>query len=351
MKLLCKHSKYIRVCVFVVLFILLLNSSSKLVATKGEFNEHAQYEYETVYEFYKEIPNTLDAVYLGASHVYMYWLAPIAWKQTGITVYPLSTSSQPMSAVPFLIEEARKTQPQALIIANVNQLVMSGATSGVVHNIADFFPLSMTKINMVQYLYNVGDGRDAYSIMEFFFPLLRFHTRWKGLTWKDFHFEETLGLKGVRIFDDFLSGKNDMTSNFMIVDKKEPLAEYGSKVLNDILNYCDREKVNILFVIVPQFTEEESRTAQYNTAKDYIESRGYPVLDMMDHFDEIGLDLSQDYVGEDGKHTNLHGAIKVTEFLSQYLLDHYDFPEKTGGGGTRAGTRLTTSIKRSSHRI
>ena len=75
---------------------------------KGNNDEHEQYQHQLIQGFYEEPPGTLDAVYLGASHVYTFWQAPIGWHQRGIAVFPFSSASQPITAVPYLIEEVKK---------------------------------------------------------------------------------------------------------------------------------------------------------------------------------------------------------------------------------------------------
>ena len=63
-----------------------------------------------------------------------------------------------------------------------------------------------------------------------------------------------------------------------------------------------------------------------NRDMELIRQRGYDVLDMMGSIEELGLDLRQDFYNS--SHTNIHGAIKVTEYLAAWLAERYGFSDK-----------------------
>ena len=99
--------KIVKTAVFTLILIILFHVFTNILINKGTFDKGNQYQLR-MKEFYDEVPGTLDAVYIGASHVYTYWQAPIAWNKDGIAVFPFSSGSQPVTAIPFLIEEVKK---------------------------------------------------------------------------------------------------------------------------------------------------------------------------------------------------------------------------------------------------
>ena len=236
-------------------------------------------QHEMIPDFYRERPGSLDAVWIGASSVYNFYQAPIGWGQSGIAIYPYSSGSQPFAALQFLIEEVRKTQPQALIIADLNRVDGRGVSSAVVHYFADWMPFSKTKLDMIDYLYNNGEGAESGSSLEYFFPIIRYHTRWDQLMWQDLHYTETGGMKGAKKFDQFLKQTADVSKNDKAVTSPAELTEYEFKILKDVLDYCDQNNVHILFVIVPQYVNEY-RDAKFLWAQKYVIDRGYPVLNL-----------------------------------------------------------------------
>ena len=319
--------KGIKLLVFSFIFILTFSVVCCVFSDKDiNWNQH-----EKISDFYRETPGSLDAVWIGASHVYCSYQAPVGWGQSGIAIYPYSSGSQPIGAVPFLIEEVKKTQPQALIIVNLNEIVENGVANLATHFLADWMPLSLTKIEMIRYLYDNNDGADMNTPLEYIFPIIRFHSRWNRLTWQDLHYTETGGMKGAVRFNPFLATATDVSENDRTATTPMALTEIKSKILKDILDYCDENEVNILFVVVPQYTEDESRDAKYLSAQEYITARGYPVLNVKESMRrgvKLKLDLTQDYL--DQLHTNIHGSIKMSDFVCQYLAENYGFTDKRG---------------------
>ena len=66
MKVICKCVKSV---LFALILIIGIHISTQVLISKGVMNKEDQYQ-TRMKEFYEEIPGTLDAVYLGASHVY-----------------------------------------------------------------------------------------------------------------------------------------------------------------------------------------------------------------------------------------------------------------------------------------
>ena len=274
-----------------------------------------------VSDFYKEPNNTLDAVFLGSSGTYNFWNAPYAWNKYGLAVYPFSTGTQPFEATEFLIREARKTQPNALYIVQIRNLSLSDEAF---HRVADVMPLSLNKIQMVQ---TVGDYLeiDLKEKIEYLFPLIGYHSRWNELEERDFF---NPGYKGAPSDDNssYWRKSTDVTSNYYTSEDTGELEESLHNSLKSLLDYCDQEDLNVLFINTPQ--ARKSRIARINTVKETIEARGYTVLDMQWTVEDANLNLATDFF--DTGHTNIHGAIKVTDYISNYLLEHYDFVDKRG---------------------
>ena len=87
---------------------------TKILTTPGD-----QRNYQWVQGFYSEEENSLDAVYIGSSGTYAFWQAALGWNSHGIAVWPYATNSQPPEAIRYIIEDARRTQPDALYIIHV----------------------------------------------------------------------------------------------------------------------------------------------------------------------------------------------------------------------------------------
>lgn len=284
--------------------------------------------------FYKEPNNTLQAVYIGASNAFCFWAAPLAWEHYGITVYPFASGGQKLEAVKYLLEEARKTQPDALFIVGIAQsnLDPGGMPDARIHNLADYIPLSANKLALLREL---CDEREIpwKDRAEYYVPLIRYHSRWNNLTVNDFK-NDFGNFKGGDIHPGILGGVVDFSATYRETSRREELSDFQTLYLADLLQYCKDEELNMLFVLTNFVATDESQYARLNTVGDFCRDYGFPVLDMREKNDEIGIDLTKDYYN--ANHVNVHGMIKTTDYLSRYLIENYGFEDRRGDPAYRS---------------
>jgi hypothetical protein len=77
---------------------------------------------------------------------------------------------------------------------------------------------------------------------------------------------------------------------------------------------------------------------------DILESRGYPCLDLMKEYEAYGLNLQRDFW--DSNHTNVRGSYKLTEYMADYLAEHYHFADKRGQADYADWDRASESYDR-----
>ncbi|MBQ8504479.1 MAG: hypothetical protein IJ491_09440 [Clostridia bacterium] len=280
-------------------------------------------DYKRINGFFEEKEGSLDAVFLGSSATYSFWSAPMAWAEYGISVYPFSNSAQPLFAAEFMIEDARKTQPDALFIINITHLLRQYDT--YLHKLLNNYPLTLNKLRMTDYLCDVA-GISFSQRMEYYLPIIRYHDRWNELSLGDFYEPEDEYKTG-NSYNSFLTGKADVDELNTNFSSYEELGQENEQSFIRLMDYCERENVKVLFVVVPQGADDE-RAGKQNTMIKMLEERNFDVLDLRRHIEEIGLDGKTDYYN--ARHTNLHGSIKFTDYLSRYLIENYGFEDKRG---------------------
>lgn len=266
---------------------------------------------------------SLDVVFLGSSATYAFWNAPVAWSEYGITVYPFSNSAQPSFAAKYLIEDAKKRHPDALYIINVTHILER--YDPYIDNLLTNYPFTLNKIRMTNYLCSQADF-SFVKTLGMHFPVFRYKERWSDLSLSDFEKKPDAYMGGSR-YDVFLKQSKDVSSYNPDFNLRTELEDYEIEGMNDLMDYCEEENANVLFIIMPQAVGKE-RIAKQNTIAEMLESRGMNFLDLRKHADEIGIDYEVDYYNE--RHTNLHGSIKVTDYLSRYLIENYGFEDKRG---------------------
>ena len=315
--------RVLKLAIFVLIAALFLGFFSRITMRGYE-----GYNYQMSAGFFEEPENSLDAVYIGASPVFTSWIAPIAYKKYDIAMRVYANDSQPFVAVNSLMKILREHQPNALYLIAINGLYSSSNyTVESMHWTTDYLPNSFERINLIC---NTGNSFNfsAGERLELVFPLIRYHSTWNMLNKVSFH-PETYNLKGGLNNQTFFSEVQDISSHHYETDKRSPLPNFTQDALTELLDYCRDENVNVIFIVSAQYRDEWT-LQQYNTMIDEIETSGYSVINELADFERIGLDDTTDFYN--AYHTNVHGALKITDYLSRYLLDHYDFPEKSGGG-------------------
>lgn len=249
----------LKASVFLLAFVVVFQYISRLmIDSDSDFHT-----YQRIDGFFNERDNSLDAVYIGGSVVHTYWVAPVAWERYGMTVYPFSCSEHPLAAAEYWIKDARKTQPNALYIINTDTIGTDFSES-VIHKVSDFFRPSVNKLQMINRLLELS-GYSKTESLEFFFPILRYHSHWPKLS--EINFEHELnGLKGGRINSGYLSASADFSENLCSTTRRLELDARLQEVLESLLAYCDSENINALFVNAPRMIGDEARLAQYNMA-------------------------------------------------------------------------------------
>lgn len=316
--------KFIKAAAFVLAFVVLFGAVSGVLVCPNDYRN-----YQWVGAFYENEKNSLDAVYLGSSTVYAFWSPAIAWEQNGIAVWNYTSPRQPLVAAKYIIEDCRKTQKDALYIVNLNRVAMKYDKTAM-HYLLDYMPFSINKLLLTEKLCKTA-GIEGEDKVQYFFPLQLYHTRWSSLTSKDFSYKPD-GTMGSPQYGGFLTGVfEDEQEEVVLTDEEsEPKQKYID-ILNDLLDYCEKNEVKVLFTVNPQIAEDAQRQSEINFAKELVTERGFSVADFYTDFSSLGLDSTQDFYNKE--HTNIHGAVKMTALFSDYLIKNYNLEDKRGKAG------------------
>ena len=302
------------------MFLVIFSYVSKVVTVPEDYRN-----YQWVAGFYEEPEDTLDAVYIGSSNCYAFWNSLTAWEENGIAVWPYAAHGMMFEATEYIIKEGRKTQPDALYIVNLNGLTNPNRFPAKIHWTTDYMPFSLNKMQLINCL-TKESGYSLSESIEYYIPLTLYHDRWSDLNEQDFNYEVD-GLKGAGNYPGYINKTKDITDIYLRSDNRTSIDSVFD-VVESLLDYCEEENVKVLFVTVPRVEKPVETIDLLNSVNDYIESRGFDTLNLMNKDDEIGLELNQDYYNN--QHTNIHGSIKFTRYISQYIIDKYGFENKRG---------------------
>ena len=159
---------------------------------------------------------------------------------------------------------------------------------------------------------------------DYIFPFMKYHTRWKELSKKDFlisSWRERDFLRGFKLCCE-TSPVNAASVDYQTVAFCPIRGEY--------LNWLDRihalvlsHNAQLLLLTAPydvlSFKEGQIRLKMTKSLYAFAKARGIPFLDMNQGLEELGLDSKKDFF--DFSHLNVYGADKATGCIGRYLAD------------------------------
>ena len=315
------RKQFMQSSIFILILLLALVCVSYIVRTNGDVKDRFS-------GFYAEKDNILDIVMIGSSPVFPFYSAPKIWGDTGIAAYPLSSNVQRPVAMKYLVEEAEKTQSPSLYIFEMRMFTMDD--EGLAENMAytrgvtDNLKYSWNRVKTIQAM--VPETEDRLS---FYVDLFKYHTNWRMFAfsseWENWRYHKASDLKGFYMKDEVgpatRPAAGDASGILKMPDSQEAY-------LKDLLQYLQEEDLQALFIVSP-YGETPEEQKMFNYMAGIVKEAGYGFLNMNDHYDEIGIVFEEDFA-DYGSHTNAVGAEKCTEFLEEYLLEHYQFSDKRG---------------------
>ena len=320
-----KKDKYRRVVKGVIFFVLLF-------AAIGLTSRVLEYKVsgKRIEPFLKDA-KSYDVVFLGNSHA-IYGVYPLElWRDYGIASYNLSSFGSTMAVnywtARLMIESA---QPKLVVIDvdEISRADKAPKSNGDLHIALDAYPLTPTKISAIEDLMNNSeeinsDGNRYVDIRwEYYFKLRKYHDRFGELTADDF-FPSREILRGAMMMIDVAD-----PVDYDIIDERQAWDQggWGYEYLRMLIELCQSRGIDVLLTHVP-FPASEQSQEEANAVRYMLGEYGIQMIDM------VNIDGIADYQVDSYdqvSHLNPSGARKVTDFLGEYIVGHYDIPDHRG---------------------
>lgn len=247
--------------------------------------------------FMAEEKNSLDMLAFGNSDLYSGFIPAILFEQNGMASYSSGVSKQDLDGLIQLLELSFTHQQPKIVLIETDLIFYYKK-----RNIGDKFAERFLK----------------------YFPIFEIHERWKRLTIKDFtslpknssgHID-----KGY-VFSD-LQYQVEKTDYMKKTDKIEVIKAYNIKRLEKIIHLCQEKNIQLLFTEFPSayswdYAKSMALTQFFANRKlDFID------FNLEENLENIKFDFAHDF-RDNGNHLNYKGAIKITNYLHDYLTKHY----------------------------
>lgn len=302
----------IRIVAFVILFSLQFYGISIVFKNKNMGNVQ--------YNFKQERKGSVEAVFVGSSHVFNAIDTEILEDEYGIYTYNLASSSQTLPISYYAVQEAIELQHPKVIVVEVCYIYLDTKTrsAGNSHAFFDDMPLCRAKIE------GINDLFPKEERLSYYIPFMLHHARWKELTAEDFKSRRDFR-RGFQ-----LNTENTSFDDFLIYDKDQtfPIEEVAEIYLRKIIQVCKDSDTTLVLFATPFYANEddvikdgmEKVQRQLNTVGIIANEEQVDYLNYFHLLDEISFDFQSDMANQE--HVNASGSRKVTEYMGKYLQQH-----------------------------
>jgi hypothetical protein len=241
-----------------------------------------------------EKKNTLDVLFIGDSACYSSFYPIQLWHEQGYTSLCLGTSSQRLCDTYIILKEAFKVQEPKVIIIEANCLYRSvKGGSGQEDKVLDLLTDNV--------------------------PVFRFHNKWKTFAYglkvkfKANDFDSSKGFKVRKNVKPYDGGEYMIKTSECLEFPKE-----NYDYLEDIIKLCRKNNSTVL--LVSTVSAVCWNYEKHNAVEQLANNIGCDYVDLNLMNEQVQIDWRTD-TRDKGDHLNYFGAVKVSNFMSQYLED------------------------------
>ncbi len=267
-----------------------------------------------IHEYYEETSDH-DVIFLGDCEVYENISPIVLFREFGITSYIRGSAQQLIAQSYYLLEETLKTETPRAVVFSVSAMQQYEQTNETYNRMTfDGMRWSSSKFNAIR-----ETAMEEEHMIEYLFPLLRFHSRYNQLEPDDFRY--------------FLRrGKVTHNGYYMRADVRpvghlpavRRLADYSFderawEYLDRMRSLCSEKGIAFILIKAPSlYPAWHDQWDEQIVA--YAQEHQLTYINCIDAIDSIGIDFSQDtYDG--GLHMNVYGAEKLSRYLGPFLLE------------------------------
>lgn len=319
-----RHRRYVfKLVIFILLTACCLSAVNKVLIPKYFYN--ADWAATSTYlDFYHMERNSVDVLFLGSSHCTAAFSPVEIYEKYGIRSYNLGGEQQNLLLSYYWLEEALRFQSPEYVFLDTFMLfpydsqAALNTSEATMRKAMDFMRWSGVKARAVYDICTI-DQSQKYS--SYFFPNVRFHTRWKMLGENDFSLasmgkhESLMGFFPL----DFACGEEGF-SPFCPDGQTEcgEMLPVMREYLDRMVQLCADRDIKLVLTKSPtMFYSQEA----YYAVCEYAGEHDLEYIDFNEEtiYHSAGLDFARDSCDTD--HASTLGAVKISDYIGQWLLD------------------------------
>ncbi len=258
-----------------------------------------------------------DVMFLGDCEVYETFSPCRLWEKYGISSYIRGSAQQLMWQSYYLLEDALKYETPQVVVLSIMSLMHEEPQSEAYNRMTlEGMRWSYTKYNAIKASMTEGE-----SMLEYAFPILRYHTRWNSLTRDDFtylFYRDSVTYEGYHMRVD-IKPLTGLPEPKVLADYT--FAEYPLEYLDKIRQLCYDRGIELVFVKAPSlyphwYKEWDEQVVEYANKYDIT------YYNFIELAHKVGIDYSTDTY-DAGMHMNLYGAEKLSDYIGEKLVKEH----------------------------
>lgn len=278
--------------------------------------------------FYALENNTADVLFFGSSSGTTSFIPQELYNSYGITSYNLSCEQQSLLTTYYWLCEALDSQSPKAVILEPRMLFPSypdskiNSTEGAVRKAIDSMKWSLSKARAILDICSMDQEQSALG---YFFPIVRYHSRWSSLTKKDFPAYYSAMKNGYELkgYDPFNQrNQNESWAPYREGSTAQCAEEFPGMggYLDKIIGLCKEKGIVLILAYIPC---GDARIEKHNTLQRYADANDLRLIDFneADTYNASGFVFTEDSTG--GAHPNLRGAKKLTDYIGEVLRSEY----------------------------
>lgn len=273
---------------------------------------------------YYDTDKNHDVIFIGDCEVYENFSPQVLWDEYGINSYIRGSAQQLVSQSYYVLEDTFKYEKPDVVVFSVLAVPYNEPAKESYNRMTlDGLRWSKTKLEAIR-----TSMTEEEELLDYIFPLLRYHSRITELTGDDFKYmfhRDPVSHNGYYMRVDARPAEN--------VPEGRPLADYTIDAvqmewMEKIRLLCEENGVRLVLIkapsLYPYWYEEWDRQIC-----DYADAHDLTYINLLALRDEIGLDYQTDtYDG--GLHLNLAGAEKLSRYFGAALRDTCSLTDRRG---------------------
>lgn len=277
--------------------------------------------FNAINTFHDMPENSFEVIGYGSSHMWRGMNPMEMYKKYGISAYNYGCNWQAINTTELFLKDSLRTQSPKVVLIETFLVNILRLNINMNNAPEIYYTRAIPEFNgKGQYLKQCfGDNKERY--LSYYVPLCAFHENWINLSKANFlesadntNFYETMGYL-------YTDGVTPLTISDPSTFEQRSLNDAAIASLDEIVSICQKNKIDIIFYTAPW-----AGVYSYGEAmKKYAEENGCVYFNLFEYMDEIHINCETDFC--DSGHLNDSGAVKVADFLGEYIVNHYDISD------------------------